>query len=204
MSPEDIAAACCLSKEQIDKLRLYHTLLLKWQKGINLIGPATVTSAWERHFFDSAQVFSLLPEKTETLVDLGSGAGFPGLVLAILGVPTVHLIESDGRKATFMREVARQTETSVIVHTQRIEAVEPFPADVVTARALASLDILLAWAAPFFHKNTECLFLKGKKCDEELILASKEWKMQTEKIASRSDPSGVILRIKGVSRDRSE
>ena len=201
MTPEDVAAACGLSDDSLEKLRLYAALLLKWQKKINLIGPSTIVDVWQRHFFDSAQVFSLLPPQTRTLVDLGSGAGFPGLVLALLGVPDVHLIESDSRKAAFLRETARQIETPVTIHTQRIEAVPPFAADVVTARALAPLNTFLAWAAPFCREQGQCLFLKGKKCDEELILAAKEWKMQTEKIVSRSDPSGVIIRIKGVSRD---
>lgn len=200
MSPEEMAAACDLGEPILDKLQRYAELLVRWQKTINLVGPSTVPDLWRRHFLDSAQLLACLPPSTQRLVDLGSGAGFPGLVLAILGVAQVHLIESDQRKCAFLREVARSVSVPVTIHAQRIEAVQPFEADVVTARALAPVSTLLALAVPFCQRKGHCLFLKGQKLDEELILAAKEWKMQTEKISSRSDPSGMIVRIKEVCR----
>jgi 16S rRNA (guanine527-N7)-methyltransferase len=133
-------------------------------------------------------------------VDFGSGAGFPGLMLAILGAGEVHLIESDQRKATFLQEVARATGTPVTVHAKRIEQVAPFPADVVSARALAPLSDLLGFAAPFLRPDSLCLFPKGQMAEDELSAASKTWNMTVDRIQSVTDSSATILRISRVSR----
>jgi len=137
------AALSRVSRETRERLNTYAELLRKWQRSINLVGPKTLDDLWNRHFVDSAQLLPLIPPTARVLVDFGSGAGFPGLVLAILGMAEVHLIESDQRKATFLREVARATGTPVTVHAKRIEQVTPFPADIVSARALAPLGDLL-------------------------------------------------------------
>ena len=182
---------------------LYADLLRKWQRSINLVGPRTIDDLWNRHFTDSAQLLPLIPAETpatRVLVDFGSGAGFPGLVLAILGAGEVHLIESDQRKATFLREVARATGTPVTVHAKRIEQVGPFPADVVSARALAPLGDLLGFAAPFLRPDSLCLFPKGQMAEDELTAASKTWNMTVDRIQSVTDPSATILRISRVSR----
>ncbi len=193
-----------VSRETIARLALYESLLIKWQKTINLVGPKTLKDIWGRHFLDSAQLFGLLPKHTRILVDLGSGAGFPGLVLSILGVPEVHLIESDARKAAFLHEAARITESSAIIHNKRIEAVSDLRADVVTARALAPLQDLLNWAFPFLDKPGEehgvALFLKGQNVEEELTNTTNYWKMQAERFESLTDPTGSILRLNGLSR----
>ena len=135
----------------------------------------------------------------------GSGAGFPGLVLAIMGAPEVHLIESDTRKCAFLREVARETGLrlggAVRVHRRRIEEMEPFPADVVTARACADLDQLLFHAEPFLQQSSICLFLKGMQVDEELTIVKKRWKIDIERVPSVSDPSGTILRLGHIHRN---
>ena len=128
---------------------LYLELLGRWQRAINLVGPATLADPWRRHVLDFGQLLAHLPAPAGPLVDLGSGAGFPGLVLALLGVPEVALIESDRRKAAFLREVARATGAEVAVHAERIEVCTPWPAAVVTARALAPLPRLLPLAEPF-------------------------------------------------------
>ena len=133
-------------------------------------------------------------------MDFGSGAGFPGLVLAILGVAQVHLIESDQRKATFLREVARATGTPITVHAKRIEQVAPFPADVVSARALAPLGDLLGFAAPFLRPDSLCLFPKGQMAEDELTAASRTWNINVDRIQSVTDPSATILRVSQVSR----
>ena len=120
---DDFRQVSGVSRETLERLRIYEALLRKWQAKINLVGPATLDDAWRRHFLDSAQLFPLLPANAQVVVDLGSGAGFPGLVLAVMGVPTVHLIESDLRKAAFLREVARETATPAIVRwTARVSA----------------------------------------------------------------------------------
>ncbi|MGB1548687.1 MAG: 16S rRNA (guanine(527)-N(7))-methyltransferase RsmG, partial [Alphaproteobacteria bacterium] len=160
----------------------------------------SLADPWRRHFLDSAQLFPLLPKDTRSLVDLGSGAGFPGLVLGVLGVPEVHLVESDGRKCAFLREVARETGVSATIHIGRIEDLSPWPADVVTARALAPLDSLLSLALPFLDLGAAGLFLKGKSVFEELTEAKKSWKMAIKQFPSQSDPDGVILRLGNVQR----
>lgn len=203
MTEEEFFAAVPVSRETADKLRLYAELLKKWQVKINLVGPATVPDLWRRHFLDSAQLFPHLP--TGPVLDLGSGAGFPGLVLAILrgeGGDPVHLAESDGRKGAFLREAARLTGAPAVVHTSRIEALNPFQIKAITARALAPVATLLTLAESFLTHSPKCLFLKGEKLEDELTEAAKDWKMTIERFASASDPNGFILSLKEVRRGR--
>ena len=140
------------------------------------------------------------------LVDLGSGAGFPGLVLAILTNWTVHLIDSDQRKCAFLRQVALETGIldRVTIHPQRFEAVKPFPADIVTARACAPLDNLLGYAAPFIGESGRCLFLKGKGVEEELTAAETRWTMRLERRPSLSEPAASILIIDQLQRRKGQ
>ncbi|MBX9634560.1 MAG: 16S rRNA (guanine(527)-N(7))-methyltransferase RsmG [Magnetospirillum sp.] len=204
MTPEQFQAKTGVSRETLDRLRAYADLLVKWQLRINLVGPDTIPHLWERHFLDSAQVFPILPQPIHRLVDMGCGAGFPGLVLAVMGVPDVHLIESDARKCAFLREVARITGTSVTIHNSRIEAVAPLEADVITARALAPLEKLLGWAERHLLPQGHCVFLKGKTGEDELTIASKEWNITSERIPSQTDPSGTILHLREVRRGRAK
>lgn len=187
-----------VSRETLARLETYVALLRTWNPRINLVSPASLGDVWRRHILDSGQLLPHLPPKTRVVVDLGSGAGLPGLILAILGVPEMHLIESDQRKAVFLREAARVTGTGVTVHAERIESVAPFPADVVTARALAPLSQLLDWSAPFLREGTVCLFLKGASVADELTAAQQGWIMQTQVLASLSDDKGHILRLEGL------
>jgi 16S rRNA (guanine527-N7)-methyltransferase len=144
---------------------------------------------------DSAQLIQLVPPTSRRLLDLGSGAGFPGLVLAIMGVRGVELVESDQKKAMFLREVARATGTDVAVHICRIEDMAPDPADVVTARALAPLDRLLPWAARFMGPDSLALFPKGAEVDRELAAAARQWHMWYTRRTSLSDSRATILVI---------
>jgi 16S rRNA (guanine527-N7)-methyltransferase len=194
MSVESFQKLTPVSRETLTNLKIYANLLKKWQAKINLVGSATIDELWTRHMLDSAQLYSLLKPDVKTLVDLGSGAGFPGLVLAIMGVPDVHLVESDIRKSTFLREVARQTKINITIHNKRIEDVKPFPADVVTARALANLKNLLGYAERFHSPNMECLFLKGKMYKEELEEAKYVWHIiYKTAISQTSDESSIII-----------
>jgi 16S rRNA (guanine527-N7)-methyltransferase len=136
------------------------------------------------------------------LVDLGSGAGFPGMVLALMGTRGVHLIESDRRKAQFLREVARVTGTSVRVHAERVERIPGWRADVITARALAPLPRLLALAERFMTSDSVCLFLKGRSGAHELTEARVSWHMETEMFPSLSEPTGMVLQLRGIRRAR--
>jgi len=205
LSPEAFRSAANVSRETFDRLETYATLLRKWTGTINLVSRSSLDDLWRRHFLDSAQLWPLLPpapaSRPRVLVDLGSGAGFPGLVLAILGAGTVHLIESDSRKAVFLREVARVTGTPVVVHERRIESLPPMAADVVTARACASLPRLLDLAAPFLRPSGPGdpggigLFLKGRTLQKELTDSSEKWKMRFDLHPSRTDPAAQILRL---------
>ena len=183
-------------------MNAYGQLLLKWQKAINLVGPTTLTDVPERHFFDSAQMFRYITNVDCKLADMGSGAGFPGMVLAILGVKEVHLIESDIRKATFLREVSRETQTPVTIHDKRVEDCTIPGLDVISARALAPLpdllvhmDRLATGGHPVYG-----LFAKGLQHAEEIEKAKKRWNFEVELFPSETDLSGKILRVTGLSR----
>lgn len=193
--PTEFAKAINVSRETLARLEIYAALLIKWQKAINLVGPKTINDLWRRHFLDSAQLLTLAPKTARRFVDLGSGAGFPGLVLSILGAPEVHLIESDTKKCTFLSEVVRATEAQAQIHRARIEALPSLQADVITARALAPLPQLLTWAQHHRRENTVFLFLKGQDIEVELTEATKSWKLEFEQFRSHSDPRGSVLRI---------
>ncbi len=204
ISPLDqngFAALTEVSRETMARLDAYAALLLDWSSRINLVGHSTLPDLWRRHFLDSVQLLRLIPAGTRSLVDLGSGAGFPGLVLAILGVPGVELIEADRRKASFLREAARVARAEVTLRTCRIEAVGPHTADVVTARGCAPLCRLLGLAEPFIGPQTTCLFLKGAQAEEELTTAGKAWTMTVSRYRSRSDPGGTVLSLQQVVRE---
>ena len=201
MSPEDFAKRTGVSRETLDRLRVYDALLLKWQRAINLIGPRTIEQRWTRHFLDSAQLLPL--GRPGSWLDLGSGAGFPGLVLAIMGAGETHLVESDLRKALFLREVARETGAAVTVHQTRAEALLLPPVATITARALAPLVHLLPLAHRFAGPDTVCLFPKGQDVADELTEATRYWSMSLERLPSRTDPAGLILRISGLRHEPS-
>ncbi|MSP50091.1 MAG: 16S rRNA (guanine(527)-N(7))-methyltransferase RsmG [Alphaproteobacteria bacterium] len=201
MSPEEFGAATGVSRETLDRFRLYATLLTRWQRAVNLIGKSTAADIWERHFLDSAQLRPLMADGPG-LLDLGSGAGFPGAVLAILGATDVHLVESDSRKCAFLRELDRQLGLGMTVHEVRIDHLTPWKARSLTARALAPLPRLLDMAKEFLGPETVCLFPKGATADEELTEAEKGWNMTVSRLASRTSPTSVILRLTRVERKK--
>ena len=207
MTPESFQAETGVSRETLARLESYADLLIRWTKAVNLVSRDSLHDLWRRHMFDSAQLLPLLPEVAEdrrrVVLDLGSGGGFPGMVLSILGAGDVHLVESDQRKVMFLREVAREVGSDAHIHGVRIEQLPRFRADVVTARAFAPLEKILDEAAAFLdpaqasngHGPARGVFLKGKTVDEELTAAYRLWKMTIEKVPSRSDSSGTILLI---------
>lgn len=185
-----------VSRETVDRLLLYRDLLLKWQRSTNLISPTTVNNVWERHFYDSAQLFLLISDKENPIFDLGSGGGFPGLVLAIMGASMVHLIDSDHKKGIFLSEVIRRTQASAQVHSCRIEAFTPIQkATTITSRACAPLTQLLDYTKPLLAENGECLFMKGQGAEAEVDEAKSNHMFHVEHIASRTHEEGHILRI---------
>lgn len=195
LEPAAFAEAVAADPNQMERLHTYLALLRRWQSRINLVGPKTLADPWRRHFLDSAQLLPLIPPAVTRLVDLGSGAGFPGLVLAILCDVPVTLVEADQRKCAFLLEAARATTTAVEVLPARIESIAPAHADVVTARALAPLARLIGYAVNWLAPNGICLFLKGRSAADELTEAQKNWKMQVSSVFSRSDDAAMILRI---------
>lgn len=191
-----------VSRETMAALETYDRLLKKWQKAINLVGPRTIEDSWARHFYDSAQLFAMAPDDVRhgTWLDMGAGAGFPGLVVAMLGAAHVHLVESDQRKSTFMREVIRATGAPATVYTERVERLTPFPVDVITARAFAPLPKLLEMAAPFWGEKSIALFPKGRDVEIELTAAAKCWIIQPELLASQTHDEARILRLRKIER----
>ena len=194
---------CFLSENVKNKLKIYENNLKKWQSKINLVSSSTLNDVYERHFYDSVQLWELIPKDVKTLIDFGSGAGFPALVLAILnqeennGKIKISLVESDARKCAFIEQTARLCGVQVSIINKRIEDVAPFEADVVTARALASLDKLLDYSRDFVSDKSLCLFLKGEKVDEEIENAKKKYQFDYEKISSQTNKNSSVLIIKG-------
>ncbi|WP_020398556.1 16S rRNA (guanine(527)-N(7))-methyltransferase RsmG [Kordiimonas gwangyangensis] len=203
-SADDLARDLDVSRETLDKLKIYAGLLAKWQKAKNLVANSTLDAMWQRHFLDSAQMAPLLRkaygDRDLTMLDIGSGAGFPGLVLAVMDVGHAHMVEANGRKCIFMSQVSRETSATATIHNERIEALEPFPIDIVTSRACARVLQLIEWASPFLGNTTEMWLLKGEGADEELTEAQACWKMDVTKHKSLSDPNGVILRLSKLER----
>ena len=187
-----------VSRETLERLEIYEKMLRRWQPAINLVSRQSLTDVWRRHFLDSAQLFDLIPRNAQSLLDIGSGAGFPGLVLAILGARNVHLVESDQRKSMFLREVSRETSADVTIINARIESMSPQVFDVVTSRACAALDVLLNYSKPYLGPETICLFPKGQLVEEELTTAKKRWNMRYTLVQSASDSAGRIVRLEGI------
>lgn len=193
-----------VSRETMERLSTYSALVEKWNPRINLVSRSTISDLWDRHFRDSAQIFSLAPTFLNW-VDLGSGGGFPGLVCAILAAETrpdakFTLVESDTRKSVFLRTVIRETGISATVLSERIEAVPPLQADVLSARALADLTKLLEFTVRHRQESGIALFPKGVNWEKEIRSARDSWLFDVEAIKSETESGAVILRIGGISR----
>lgn len=204
MLPEDIFGEYPESVRE--RFYIYLNLLKKWQARINLVSGKTLEDAAQRHFRDSAQLAAYIPADTRILFDLGSGAGFPGMVLAMLCPDIdVHLIESDQKKSAFLQAVVRETGVRAHIHTDRIESVSRetmVVPDVVTARALASLPDLFSYCAVWAeaHSALRMVFPKGAQVSVEIDAAREDWVFQESLYASQTDPSGQILVVDGLQR----
>ena len=194
MKPLDI-----LLKESEKDIYVYIDMLKKWQKAVNLVSNSSLQDVWNRHIVDSAQLFPLIPLSAKTLADMGSGAGFPALVLAILNknhqrsLKEIILIESDLKKCLFLKEVVRSLSLPVQILNQRLETVQNLQADVITARGLADVQTLIKWARPMIEPNTICLFLKGENVQKEIPQEPLPYKI--EKIKSITNSNSFILKI---------
>lgn len=202
-SADDFAAKFTVSRETVDLLELYAAMLVQWQRTINLVAPSTLPDLWHRHFADSAQLLAYAPAGALAWIDLGSGAGFPGLVLAIMlrerPGARVTLVECDSRKAAFLREVVRRTGAPVDIRVERAEKLSTqakvTATDVITARALASLESLLALSRPWFGANTRALFLKGRDAGREIEEARGCWRFDCRREPSLTDAEASVLVI---------
>lgn len=193
-----------VSRETLERLKAYEASLHEWQKKFNLVSNASLEDAWNRHFLDSMQLFNFIPKTARSLCDFGSGAGFPGMVLAIMAKEKtpylkVSLIESIKKKTLYLNEVNKITEANAVIINDRIENIPPQSFDVITSRAMASLKDLLNYTKKFFGKNTVCIFPKGKSYAEEIAEAEKFWKFDCKIVPSEMSSEGVILIITNLS-----
>lgn len=183
-------------RETTERLHAYVNLLLRWNRRINLVSARSAEDIWQRHVVDSLQLLPLLPDATAPLLDVGSGAGFPGLVLAAATKRAATLVEADQRKAAFLAEAAGRLGLSEVhVRAERIEDVDLPKTRILTARALAPLPVLLRHAHAHLAPGGVALFPKGRTAEEELTAASRGWNMRVERFQSRTDPASTIFRI---------
>ena len=202
--PADFAKTFAVSRETLGRLEIYADLLKRWQKAVNLVAPSTLGEIWHRHLADSAQLAALIPPTAKRHADLGSGGGFPGLVIAIMlaerGGMTTTLVESDQRKCAFLREVARNTGIAVEILGQRIEnpatCAKVAPVDVVTARALAPLAHLFALTAPLCTASSLGLFLKGRGVEQEVVDAQEHWQFEHRLVPSLTQAGAAVVEVR--------
>lgn len=194
-----------VSRETMDRLDQYAALLEKWNPAINLVSKSTIALLWQRHFHDSAQMYQFRCENTRHWVDLGSGGGFPALVLAVLALESnpedrFTLVESDVRKVAFLQTVIRELGLNAVAIAERIEKVPPMEADILTARALSSLDKLLEYAETHLKPSGLAVFPKGETFKKEIEDTVGHWKFELEEFTSKTNPNGAILKIGGLQR----
>ncbi|MEN8236832.1 MAG: 16S rRNA (guanine(527)-N(7))-methyltransferase RsmG [Pseudomonadota bacterium] len=208
-SLEDIFSECGWGEShnptQIkERLELYLDLIRQWNQAVNLVGKSTLKNGWQRHILDSAQllpfIYSL--DQKKTVLDIGSGAGLPGIVLAIMGDCKVTLVEANARKCRFLEEVAVQTDTTIEVIRARAEELEPWTANVIVSRALAPLSQLLAYSFPFCTESSQCLFLKGEGARQEIEQARNTWNFDVEIFPSKTSCQGTVLRVQHIQMRR--
>ena len=184
-----------VSRETLDRFSAYENLLRKWNDKINLVGHSTLDQFWSRHLLDSAQLYSYIESpENKILADFGSGAGFPGLVLAIIGMKETHLIESDARKCSFLQMAALEAGVKVQIHARRIEQCA-IAADIITARALAPLVELIDYAKDKLNPNGECFFLKGRDWAQELAETHEAYDFTSQDFPSQTDQDSRIIKI---------
>ena len=204
LSAEACAEALDVSRETLARLEAYVDLLRRWQRRRNLIGRGTEPDIWRRHILDCGQLAAHLPTGTGRIVDLGSGAGLPGIVLAVLTGAETVLVESDAAKAAFLAEAVRLTGAPCEIRRARIEALEPWPVDAIAARALAPLPRLLGLAAPFAALTPDrppvCVFPKGARWREELTDAARTWHISARDAPSATEPAARILIVERFAR----
>ena len=203
---DDFCSFQYVSRETYDKFRIFYETLIKWQKSINLISNSTLESIWSRHILDSAQLYKYTQNVNGNILDFGSGAGFPGLILAMMGNENINAVESDEKKCIFIKEVARLSNTKIIIHNSRIEKLKFLKPEIITARALAPLKKLIEYIEDYMkqgdnlkQKLPKLLFLKGKNYKQEVLELKKNRNFDISVFPSISDKYGKVLYIKNIS-----
>ena len=184
-----------VSRETCEKLQIYADLLVKWQRSINLVSAKTLSDLWERHILDSAQLLTYLPKSPSRILDLGSGAGLPAVILAILSDHQIEMVESDSRKCAFLQTALQQTGTKALIHNERLETLGFRDADIITARAFAPLDRMLDWTQTQHKAGQIFWLLKGRGVNEELTKTARSQTVKTEQFASLASGEGVVLHL---------
>jgi len=196
-------AAFPVSRETESQLEQYEALLREWNQRLSLVADSTLDMIWSRHFLDSAQLVRLIPEPARPVIDMGTGAGFPGVILAIMGLPHLHLVEHNMRKVGFLRTVIAALGLEVTLHAMKIESVKPFAAGAVTARAFRPLVELVGLGRRFLRDETAvAIFPKGRRAEEELTEARRRWRAKVERFPSLTDPESTIFRLSGIVEAR--
>lgn len=195
-SKQDVCTFLGVSRETQNRLELYVNLLQKWQRRINLVSSSTLPQIWQRHILDCGQLVPYLPEKTRTIMDIGAGAGLPGLILAILTDCQLHLVESDAKKVAFMRTAVAETGVDAVIHHGRIEELAYLQVDVITARALAPLQRLFQLTQTQHHADLNYLFLKGKGVKQELTELPSWLTLNADTYPSVTEKEAVILHFR--------
>ena len=191
----------CVSRETCDLLSVYYDMLISWNKKINLVSRKSISTSWKRHFLDSAQLWLYLPPKANKWLDFGSGAGFPGLVIAFISKELrpdlkIVLVEKNKKKAFFLNEVVNKIGLNVEILSKNVESIFPQKADVITSRAFGKLDHLLKISYIHQNRDTTALFPKGVSFTEEIIISKKNWSYEIEKIKNIIDNNSFILKIR--------
>jgi len=194
-----------VSRETLQRLKKFVVLLEHWNKSINLVSDDSLKEVWRRHIADSMQLADVIPQYNGPLVDIGSGAGLPGMILAVLGFNEVHLVESNTKKCAFLGEAARITRSPVKIHNHRSDSAASLPgelsnAGIITARAVAPLTNLLDIVFHFVYDGTCCVFPKGARVEEEIGAALQNWEFNVERVASKVEPGGVIIILRDIRR----
>lgn len=202
----EILPGLSVSRETLEKLEIYHALIEKWTQKINLIAKSTQKEIWSRHILDSAQIFLMIDGQPERIADFGSGGGMPAIVLSVLSQESFPqrkfiLIESDSRKVAFLREVRRELDLECEIINDRIENVPPLNADVITARAFASLTDLLVASLPHIKPTGQLIFPKGRQVETEISIAKRDWRFCLHRHQSYISDESVILNLKDLARE---
>ena len=200
MRKEEIIKRFLVKKNQEILIEKYLELLIEYNSHTNLVGKSTLFQPWNSHVLDSLQIISFIKNKNNSILDMGTGAGLPGIILNIFGCKKVTLVDSNGKKIKFLKHINAEMSLGIRLLLTRLEKVKNLKFDILTSRALANLDKLFTYSQKFLKKNTVLIFLKGKTVNEEIDFAEKKWKFNYSKHQSISDKRGVVLNISNLKK----